>query len=233
MSYTKQLHQLQQIDTQMLARAIRLRKIEASLVESEALKTAKEVAQEADETFSQARATATDIELEVKGLQQRIQENEQKLYSGKVTSPKEAGSLQEEVDSSKRWLEKREEDLIEAMIHFEEAEADLEKKQEILKGVQAQWETDQFDLLQEQEDRKAELIRLKASREKVAPFIKKDDLANYERLRKKMKGVGLAEVKAGTCQSCGVMLSSGVIQQARADSQLHYCDSCKRIIHIL
>ena len=233
MSYTAQLHQLQKVDTQILAIQIRLREIDRNLAESEALKTARTVYDEAERQYKQTRATLADIDLEVKGLQQKIAQNETRLYSGKVTSPKEAGSLQDEVASSKRWLAKREEDLLEMMIQQEETEADYQKKQSLLSAIQSEWEAVQAGLLQEQQLKKQELENLIKTRSGLSKLINKQDLTVYERLRRKYRGVGLAEVKNGTCLACGVMVASRMVQQAQTDGKFYYCDNCQRIIHVL
>jgi predicted nucleic acid-binding Zn-ribbon protein len=232
-SNTQQLHQLQQIDNQITAITARLDEIAASLVESTALKSAKAAFDEAETMYHKTKALMTDLELEVKGLQQKIVQNEQRLYSGKVTNPKEASALQDEVASNKRWLAKREEDLLEAMIQYEEAEATYQEREEGLGQVETQWEAKQADLLAEQAERQSELEVLSQSRATLAQLIDQGDLADYERLRRKLGGVALAEVEDGTCLSCGVMLSSRLVQLAQSNNQLYYCDNCGRIIHIL
>lgn len=233
MSNTQQLHQLQQIDNQIAAITARLREIAASLVESVALKSAKAGFNVAEATYRQTKILMTDLELEVKGLQQKIAQNEQRLYSGKVTNPKEASALQDEIASNKRWLAKREEDLLEAMIQYEEAEARYQEQEESLSQVRAQWEAKQADLLAEQAERQSELETLSKSRVTLAQLIDREDLADYERLRRKLGAVALAEVEDGTCLSCGVMLSSRLVQLAQSNDRLYYCDNCGRIIHIL
>ncbi len=83
MSYTQQLHQLQQIDNQLQAVKARLAEISANLVESEALKSAKIAFDQADVTYRQAGRFMTDLELEVKGLQDRIAQNETWILAAK------------------------------------------------------------------------------------------------------------------------------------------------------
>jgi predicted nucleic acid-binding Zn-ribbon protein len=174
-----------------------------------------------------------DLELEVKGLQQKIEQNERRLYSGKIGSPKEAGALQDEVASTKRWLSKREEDLLEAMITLEEEDIALQERKTHLETVQATWQADQSDLLQEQRALAERFQTLAKSRKTAAKLVPETDLAQYERLRVKLGGVALAEVDDGICLSCGVQLSSRAVQQAQTDNRLHYCDSCQRIIHVM
>jgi predicted nucleic acid-binding Zn-ribbon protein len=232
-SYTQQLHQLQQIDTQIMDVRKRLEEISANLVESEALRSARSTFRQAEQELKQVKTLVKSLELEVAGLQQKITANEKRLYSGKVTNPKEAGSLQDEVASSKRWLTKREEDLLEAMIDSENVEEVHEQAQVRLTDIKVTWEATQADLLQEQAKCQNKLQSLINTRTALVQLLDKRDLNDYERLREKLSGVGLAEVENDICTACGVMLSSRLIQQARADNRLHYCEVCGRILHVL
>lgn len=233
MSYTQQLYKLQQLDRRIDTAKKRLQEIAASLVETKALKTARLVYKEAEEDYLRLKAQATDLDLEVKSLQQKITNHENRLYGGKLVNPKEAASLQDEIASTKRWLAKREEDFLTLLIEQEETEETLKTKKEVLAKVEADWKTSQANLLQEQKDKLLEIDETTKGRQSVAQFIDPQDLTKYERLRQKNFGIGLTTIENNACSSCGVMLSNRLVQQASNANQLNYCDSCGRIIHLL
>ncbi len=233
MSNVYQLYQLQQLDSRIDAVNRRLREIAANLVETQALKTAKSEFSAAERVLNQTRTHAVNLDLEVKGLQQKITKHEKRLYSGSISNPKEAASLQQEISSTKRWLAKREEDLLEAMIAQEEAEAVLAEKENTLADIRRQWETDQAELLTEKKSLEAELAQLTADRARQAEFVERRDLTLYETMRQKKGGVAVTGVKDDTCVSCGVMLSQRILQAAADDSTLCYCEGCGRILFIL
>ncbi len=228
-----QLYKLQQLDSRIDAINRRLKEIAANLVETPTLKTAKSEFAAAEAKLNQARANAIDLDLEVKGLQQKISKHEKRLYSGSISNPKEAASLQQEIASTKRWLAKREEDLLEAMIIQEEAETLLAEKEKTLADIRLQWESEQSDLLTEKKSLEAELAQLTADRQRQSGFIERPDLSRYETMRKKKGGVAVTGVKDDTCVSCGVMLSQRILQAAEDDSTLCYCEGCGRILFIL
>ncbi len=232
MSYTQQLYQLQQADSRTDAAHRRLKEIAANLVETPALIAAKSAAGQAHQRAGQGKSAVIDLDLEVKGLQQKITRHETRLYSGKLVNPKEAASLQDEIASTKRWLARREEDLLEIMINLEEAEAEAEAAQAALDKIRAEWETAQATLLAEQQQLRAEIEALRQKRPGVVQFIDPKNLKTYEALRRTRAGVAVAAIENEICRSCGVMLASRLIQQASTDSQLFFCDSCGRIIHI-
>jgi len=232
-SNVQQLYQLQQLDSQVNACRRRLTDIAANLRETEILKSARSVQQAAETACNQARALVTNLDLEVKGLQQKISQNEKRLYSGKLVNPKEAASLQDEIASTKRWLSKREEDLLDAMIELEDAEATLQERQRVFADIQAQWKAEQVELRQEQAKLQTDVQAATDARAKLARLIEQKDLVLYEKLRKQKGGVAVTGVENGNCLMCGVMLSSRLLQQASDDSQLYYCGNCGRIIYLL
>lgn len=228
-----QLYKLQQLDSRIDVINRRLKEIATQLVETEALKTAKAEYATADNAFAKARAAVADLELEVKSLQQKIAKHEKRLYSGSISNPKEAASLQQEVASTKRWLSKREENLLEAMIAQEEAEALRAEKETALAQTQQTWENEQSALLAEKKSLESELAQLTADRQQQAGFIERTTLAMYDALRRKKGGVAVSGVKDDTCMTCGVMLSQRMIQAAEDDSTLCYCEGCGRILFIV
>jgi len=231
---TQQLYQLQKIDSQIDASNKRLKEIANNLLKTEALNLVGKELKAAEATHRQARASMTDLDLEVKGLQQKITRHERRLYSGKLVNPKEAASLQEEIASTKRWCARREEDLLEAMIALEEAEAAHQAAQQTYDAAKSNWERDQADLLQEQSQLQTDIAELSKSRKSTTQLIEGKVLTRYEQLRKKKGGIAVALVDNGNCLTCGVMLSSRLCQQARTDdSKLYYCENCGRIIHII
>ena len=79
MTYAQQLYQLQQIDSQIDAARHRLKEIEANLVESAALKSARAELAQAEQTLNTCKAVMTDLDLEVKSLQQKTGRHEERL----------------------------------------------------------------------------------------------------------------------------------------------------------
>ncbi|OQY41468.1 MAG: hypothetical protein B6242_17345 [Anaerolineaceae bacterium 4572_78] len=228
----QQLYQLQQIDSNIHTARKFLRKISVGLVESESLISARTAFQEAEKVYKHAKTLMTQLDLEVKSLRQKIERSEKRLYGGKLP-PKEAVSVQQKIDSSKRWLDKREDDLLEAMIAVEESEAEYQTCQETLTKIDAGWQTEQADLLREQDEHNQKIDVFRDDRESLELFIAEDELVVYEKLRSKKGGTAIAVVENGLCLACGVMLPNRLVQLALNDDSFHFCESCGRIIHIL
>jgi predicted nucleic acid-binding Zn-ribbon protein len=233
MSRTQHLYELQQVDLELESVSRRLKEIAAKLGESAELKRARKMVAEAEAQVAQCRAEMRNLDLEVNGLSQKIETNEGRLYSGRVTNPKELANLEEEVASLKRWREKREEDLLEAMVGTEEAEAARADAQAILTQVSESWRAEQGDLANEQTDLQSRLEELRGKREALVTAIGSEEVTTYERLRRQKGGRAVAGVKDGICEGCRMNPPSSQVQHARSTNELVFCNNCGRILHIL
>ncbi len=227
-----QLYQLQSLDSELDKIDRELAEIAAKLGESDALKTTRHAVENAGKELRKAQTTMQDLDLEVKGLTSKIQNQEKKLYSGTVISAKEAANLQDEVASLKRWLGQREESLLEAMLSVEEAEEILKQAQTELSDLESAWGIEQKELTQIQSVLEAKRSDLVARRPTVIGGISASELSHYDKLRTKKGGRAVAAVKNSVCQGCGMTPSNNKIQRARAGTELAYCGACGRILYV-
>ena len=231
MGRTLQLYQLQSFDSDIDETNQKLSEIAAQLGESEALKQAKTTYDAAAAQLRKDQTKMQDLDLELKSLIDKITGEEKLLYSGRAISAKEAANLQEEVASLKRRQVDREEHLLNAMVEVETAEEIFAAAQTALSEVEANWKLAQADLLQAQAENRTKLIELKKRRPDVAGVVNADDMALYEKLRKKKNGHAVSLVKNGVCQRCGMTSSNSKIQLSRAETELTYCGVCGRILY--
>lgn len=232
MSRTLQLYQLQTLDSEIDAVEQRLVEIAALLGETEAMKQAKTTVAEAEQGLRQAQTAMQDLDLELKSLNAKIAGEEKKLYSGKISSAKEAANLQDEVTSLKRRRTDREDHLLEAMVAVEEAEQMVDQATTELSTIEADWTASQGILLAEQEALNQKLAELKNRRPMLTNAVSDNELAVYERLRPKKAGRAVAAVKSGVCQGCRIAISSSQVQRARSGLELAYCPACGRILYV-
>lgn len=231
MSRTLSLYELQQVDIEIESVSGRLKEIAASLGESVDLKRARKMVTDADAHFAECRAEMQNLDLEVSSLSQKIEKNEGRLYSGRVTNPKELAGLQDELASLKRWREKKEEDFLEVMVATDEAEAALSDAQAILDQVSESWRAGQGDLADEQIHLHARLEELGEEREALVTTVGPEDMSAYEGLRRRKGGRAVAVVKDGLCQGCRMNPPSSQVQQAMSGKDLVFCNNCGRILH--
>jgi predicted nucleic acid-binding Zn-ribbon protein len=95
--------------------------------------------------------------------------------------------------------------------------------------MQALWSDQQADLLVEREALQERLAELEQARAQLLPNIAADDLANYESLRRRKRGLAVVQVQDGICSGCGVGVASSLEWQLRQEGA-GYCMNCGRIV---
>jgi predicted nucleic acid-binding Zn-ribbon protein len=152
--------------------------------------------------------------------------------SGKVTSPKELTSIQEEVAALKRRQVALEDDLLELMEQRETLEGELgelDARRQAIVAEQAEV-TGGRDAAVVVIDR--ELAGERAAADAVAPRVGSELRALYDQLRRRQGGVGAAALVGDTCQGCRVSISPvelAALRKLPADT-VKRCENCRRIL---
>jgi predicted nucleic acid-binding Zn-ribbon protein len=223
------LYRLQCLDSDGDAQRRRLTEVEAALGESEVLRQARQAVERAQAAVQKWTLRQRDLELKIGGLSDKISGAEQRLYSGAIKNPKELADLQADVASLRRRRQKLEDDLLEAMVEREEAEAAHAQAQERLGEIEARWSAQQAELMGEREELQGRLAEIEQERTALLPKIEASDLTTYESLRLRKGGMVVVQVSDGACGGCGVAVSPSLEWQLR-QGELACCANCERII---
>jgi uncharacterized protein len=163
---------------------------------------------------------------------QKIEREEQRLFSGAVSNPKELGALQAEVAMLKRKRAELEDQLLEVMVQKDDATTTLDSLQkersetaELAEGLKATVAT-----LVAEIDR--QLAEHRSKRIEVAATIPEELFELYEKTRASKGGVGAAALENGTCLGCHTRLPSKEAERLRAERGFQRCDNCGRILVI-
>jgi len=225
------LYHLQTIDLAIAKRRTRLQEIDAALSQDARIKAAQTTLAQAASALAIRQTRARDLELEAKGLTDKISGIEKRLYSGIVTNPKEMGDLQTEIDSLKRREARLEEDQLESMQQVDDAQTAATSAQKVLDVALVAAAKTHADLIAEKARLDAELATDTARRQTSAAGIEASNLARYDALRPKKRGTAVALLQPdGICAVCGVEQTSTLVQQVRMGAQLVLCASCGRIL---
>ena len=231
MSAALGLYRLQQVDSQIDQIQARLKAIQQTLENDEALRGANERYASADGKHKDAERALKLSETEFEKQRLKIEQAEASLYGGKVHNPKELQDLQKDVASLKRHLETLEERELEAMISFETAENELQAANTDLERVQSNLKEQHKDLTLESETLYKNLERLHSERQAVVTDIAAQALGVYEQLRKQKRGLAITTIEDNSCEACGTTLTAAQQQSARSTSQLFHCPTCGRILY--
>lgn len=231
MSRVSNLFNLQEIDRSIAAARERISEINTQLEDDANVRKALSGVEEAEARLAQVRSEHSSADHAVQAQRTKIKQNEQALYGGSVTNPKELEDLQMEKESLQRYLATLEDRLLETMMDLDAAEEAFENADAELDLVKAQSAAQNSDLVAEKEALKKDIERLENEREAVLGNIPADDLSTYEKLKERFHGIVIAEVSSGNCSICGVDLARSKLQDVQSGSELIRCSQCNRILY--
>jgi predicted nucleic acid-binding Zn-ribbon protein len=232
MSSPFKLFRLQQIDNQLDSQRTRLNGILASLEDDSQLQQTEAKLASAKEDLLQARNQLKNAEFETQQQRIKIEQTESALYGGKVRNPKELQDLQNEAAALKRYLSTLEGRQFETMLLEEETSARYEAANLEREAVQNQYQSNILELNQAKEKLLKDIMHSEDERNAAAASIEEQDLAYYNQLRQKRRGVAVSMVVDRACSACGSTLSAALLNAAHSPNQLNPCETCGRILYI-
>lgn len=230
MTVAADLFALQETDLALDRALARLAEIEELSGETEELLTARHWLSAADERLKALASTQKDLEFDAEEVRAHAAAVEQKLYSGKVTNPKELQDLDADLKSLRAQLQGREDALFE---HLETVEAVQGYRDAIageLARIETAWRESQAAMAAEKDQLEPEAAHLQETRDKQASAIDRAVLSLYSAIRQRTGGIAVAGVERGMCRGCRISLPSGVVQKARHAASIVQCVSCERIL---
>lgn len=235
MSRLDPLLELQDLDTtadQLRHKAARLP--ERTELEEQA-RAAQAIAAEAARVAERREVIARDLrrlEDHVTGIEEKRKGLNEQLYGQSMTSPKEAMTLQEELEALARRQRGLEDEEIELMELAEPLDAEAAQLEERATALTAERAAVEGRLADAEAEIAAELSTVETTRAEVAAGVAADLIELYEDLRKSQGGIAVARLVGASCQGCHLALpaaSVARIKRVPADEPA-YCDECGRLL---
>ncbi len=230
MSKHSTLAHLQRVDAGIAAQSRRLAEITQLLAGDAALDAARASFDAVQRALDHSRAAMRDDELKAQALAAKIEELEQRLYSGKVTNPKELDGYARDAEMHKRLRGELDERMLVSMDTIDAAQ----KQANELARTAARLEAERANVIAECSRETQEILKrmddLQAERAEARAQIDAQTLATYDPLLKSKAGQALAATKQGACNACGVTIPSGIAARVRQSEELVLCPSCGRIL---
>ena len=218
----------------------RLQDQRASLPEAARLSEVNETLAELDSDIAIAQKQHDEaareqerLEGEMGILDEKIEREENRLFAGTVSNPKELSALQAEVAMLKRNRSETEDSILEVMVNRDQMKGTLDS----LNAERSQAAVEAGDLSQKVAELTkgidAELRAFEQARSEAAESLPADLVALYEKLRDAKHGVGAAALVNGTCEGCHTKLPSKEVERLKAERGVQRCDNCRRILVVL
>ncbi|PVV83727.1 hypothetical protein DD509_05725 [Dehalogenimonas alkenigignens] len=163
-------------------------------------------------------------------LTSRIQVYEEKLYSGRITSPKELSTLQKDIELLKGHRAPHEDRALELMEAIDAAEDGIARAEATLQRHKEALEVRRRELGEKLQTIGAELSGHEARRAALLSEIPAEAAEQY-RLLRQQKGRAVARVEQGACRGCGIAVTSAWLHRART-GEIVRCTNCARILYL-
>ncbi len=172
------------------------------------------------------------LEDEVAMIEAKVVAENDKLYGGGVTSPKDAQALTDEIASLKRHQEHLEDQVIEQMEAAEPVDAELASSDGSIAEVAARLDALRAALGEQEGEINAELATVQTERESALGGVDEELVAKYQRMRPRHDAatVVVFDGKVG-CPLHSSSMELDRCKKADSDSLLE-CPECGRLIVI-
>ena len=225
------LFQLQQLDLELDRLTNEHQGITASLQGNAKLRKLRSNYEIAQEEWQASLQTQKDAEWTLEDLNKRLQQQEQRLYNGSVTNPKELQSLQQEVQRLRAQQNRQEENLLEVIDTTESLQETAQQQLTTLQQAEDAWQ-EEFTALTTRRTQVEEQQRvLHEKREQIVASLNVDLVKRYETMRRTKQGRAVSKVEQNSCQWCRVILTPSELQHVRISSELQTCTNCGRILY--
>ena len=221
---------LQAIDDEAAAYHAALEDVERRLRGNDELDAARRELAVTAAAHAAAQKEQRTLEAEIEGLTAKIEPEEQRLYSGSVTSPKELRSIQHELDTLKERRSGFEEQLLNLFSRVEVAERERARSAKAVAQLEAIWERDQQDLRRESKRLGDLIARVQRRRDEQKARLAPRSLHVYEDVRRRKGGLAIVQVRGGVCSGCRIMIPEGLRKRAWTSDVPAQCPNCERIL---
>ena len=181
------------------------------------------------------RAALLANQKERKKLEGDIQAHEQKIsklrdqMSG-AKNNEQYKAFQHEIEFIEKEISKAEDRILELMGESESLDQNVKKAEIALKEEKQVVEGEKKVARERTAVDQSQLDVLHGERKEAVAKLKPAVVKEYERIRKKWNGVAIAEVIAGRCDACQIVLRPQYWQDLKRGDELMACESCGRFL---
>jgi predicted nucleic acid-binding Zn-ribbon protein len=224
------LVELQNLDTRIDENAAMRALHEKRLADASAVALARGALENANKHAAELQAKLRGLELEARGLEDKLKQVNERLYGGRITNPKELDGLNRDgtmLAKHKSELEDQELALMEQVEVSETVVKDKRAEHEKISAQTAAENERARTALRELAATDADLMRKRVA---VRAQLPADALQVYDDLRRTKKGRAVSLIKGTNCAACGNEIPSGLLSRVKHGDELVFCVNCGRIL---
>jgi len=163
-------------------------------------------------------------------LEQKVKKEENRLYSGTISNPKELMGIKTEIDDLKKQIDKLDTEILEQMEALEiltgkerQLVSLIDERKIVIKKLES-------EIMQLESDIQSSISNLKDEVSGARKRLSEDACALYDRLRKEKGERVVAVIKNGICSVCNMTLPFEKVEKMNDIEKYYRCEFCRRII---
>lgn len=169
------------------------------------------------------------LEDDIKVQDQKISKLRDQMLLAKTNEQYRA--FQNEITFCEQEIRKFEDRILELMGASEPLEVNVKAAEEALKKERQQVEQEKEEARRRTEIDRDQLKRVSEERQAAIASMDPQLYREYERIRKRYRGVVVADATDGRCTACQMSLRPQFYQELRTGAKLQLCESCGRILY--
>jgi predicted nucleic acid-binding Zn-ribbon protein len=168
-------------------------------------------------------------EVDIQTNEQKISKLKTQMMDAKTNDQYKA--FQHEIDFCQTEIKRHEEKILELMASAEPLDQAVKTAETALAVEKKAVEAEKVVTRQRTAADQKEIDSLKDERVKIIPEMAPKIASEYERIRKGRAGVAIAEVIAGRCSKCNMLVRPQFLQELKQGDSIMVCESCKRMLY--
>ncbi len=163
---------------------------------------------------------------------EKLEAEQAKVMSGRITNPKEVQAITREMDALRRRKDKLEMEDLDLMERVEKARLQVGKVEVAIQQIASQEASLTDEYRAAGGELQSAIEALTAGRTELAESLSADLLGRYEALRETKAGMGAATLVGTACTACRVELPSQRLEELKERGGIVVCPACHRLLVI-
>ena len=178
--------------------------------------------------FQDTEAFRKSQEDEQKDANDQLSRAKAKL--SQVKNLKESNAAQRELESTRRQLDTREEEVQKLVAVIEEQRQKIGEHESKLEADKRELTAERDAVEKRLGELNAELAEARSQRDQMAKQLRPDVLKRYGTIRMR-RGLAVVAVRDGTCRGCNMNIPPQLYNTLQRGNSLELCPNCNRIIY--
>jgi len=169
------------------------------------------------------------FEQEIRELENQLSRRKRRLLE--IKNNREYQACLREIDSIKREIKEKEDQLLELMTSLEALEGEIASGDKELEDRKKLYEEKKKELLGKSADLEKKIKRFESKRKKISQKIDPNLLKKFNFIKDKRNGIAVAPVDNGVCQVCHMNIPPQTFIELQKNERMHNCPNCQRFIY--